>query len=51
MTSYIYDNAPTGDLNHAQLAYAAAFVLLLVVLALNLIVDIFARRSRELRWS
>jgi phosphate transport system permease protein len=51
MTSFIYDNAPTGDLNHAQLAYAAAFVLLVVVLALNLIVDIFARRSRELRWS
>jgi phosphate transport system permease protein len=51
MTSYIYDNAPTGDLNHPQLAYAAAFVLLLIVLALNLIVDIFARRSRELRWS
>jgi phosphate transport system permease protein len=51
MTSYIYDNAPTGDLNHPQLAYAAAFVLLLIVLALNLIVDIFARRARELRWS
>jgi hypothetical protein len=26
-------------------------VLLLIVLALNLFVDIFARRSRELRWS
>jgi phosphate transport system permease protein len=51
MTSYIFDNAPTGDLNHAQLAYAAAFVLILIVLALNVIVDIFARRSRELRWS
>jgi phosphate transport system permease protein len=51
LTSFVFDNAPTGDLNHAQLAYAAAFLLLLIVLALNLIVDVFARRSRELRWS
>jgi phosphate transport system permease protein len=51
LTSYIFDNAPTGDLNHPQLAYAAAFVLLLIVLGINLIVDVFSRRSRELRWS
>jgi phosphate transport system permease protein len=51
LTSYVFDNAPTGDLNHPQLAYAAAFLLLLIVLVLNLIADIFGRRARELRWS
>lgn len=51
LTSYIFDNAPTGDLNQPQKAYAAAFVLLVIILLLNVIVDVFARRSRELRWS
>jgi phosphate transport system permease protein len=51
LTSYIFDNAPTGDLNQPNKAYAAAFTLLLIVLALNLIVDVFGRRARELRWS
>jgi phosphate transport system permease protein len=51
LTSYIFDNAPTGDLNQPNKAYAAAFVLLLIILALNVIVDVFGRRSRELRWS
>lgn len=51
LTSFVYDNAPTGDLNQPQKAYAAAFLLLLLVLALNLIVDISGRRSRNLRWS
>jgi phosphate transport system permease protein len=51
LTSFIWDNAPTGDLNHPQKAYAAAIVLMLLVLVLNLVVDIFGRRSRELRWS
>jgi phosphate transport system permease protein len=51
LTSYIFDNAPTGDLNKPQLAWAAAFVLMVIVLILNLISDIFSRRARELRWS
>jgi phosphate transport system permease protein len=51
LTSFVFDNAPTGDLNHTQLAWAAAFVLMLIVLTLNLIVDVFSRRSRELKWS
>jgi phosphate transport system permease protein len=51
LTSYVFDNAPTGDLNHTQLAWAAAFVLMAIVLLLNLIVDVFSRRSREMRWS
>ncbi len=51
LTSYIFDNAPTGDYNQPGKAYAAAFVLIMIVLALNLLVDIYGRRSRELRWS
>jgi phosphate transport system permease protein len=51
LTSFVYDNAPTGDLNQPQKAYAAAFLLLLIVLAVNLVVDRFGRQSRELRWS
>jgi phosphate transport system permease protein len=50
LTSYIYDNAPTGDLNQPNKAYAAAFVLLVIVLALNVGVDVFSRRARRLRW-
>ncbi|MGP0052803.1 MAG: PstA family ABC transporter permease [Solirubrobacteraceae bacterium] len=51
LTSYIFDNAPTGDLNQPNKAYAATFVLLAIVLALNVIVDVFGRRAKELRWS
>ena len=51
LTSFVYDNAPTGDLNQPQKAYAAAFVLLLLVLMVNLVVDVYGRRTRELRWN
>lgn len=51
LTSYVYDNAPTGDLNHPAQAFAAAVVLLVMVLILNLFVDVFARKSRDLKWS
>ena len=51
LTSYVFDNAPTGDLNQPNKAYAAAFVLLVIILILNLLVDVFGRRSRELRWT
>jgi phosphate transport system permease protein len=50
LTSYIYDNAPTGELNQPNKAYAAAFVLLVIVLTLNVVVDLSGRRSRERRW-
>ena len=51
LSNYIYDNAPTGDYNQPNKAYAAAFVLLIGVLALNLVVERAGRRGRELRWS
>jgi phosphate transport system permease protein len=52
LTGYIYYNAPTGDGNQPSKAYAAAFVLMLMVLALNLGVDFVVKRSqRAVRWS
>jgi phosphate transport system permease protein len=47
LTNYIYDASPTGNLNQPQKAYAAAFVLLLMVLGLNAAVDVVHRRSRK----
>jgi phosphate transport system permease protein len=43
LTSYIYDNSPAGEAGAPQKAYAAAFVLLLFVLALNLLVERIGR--------
>jgi phosphate transport system permease protein len=51
LTSYIFDNAPTGDGNQPDKAYAAAFVLLIIVLVLNVGVDIFTRKAKERRWN
>jgi phosphate transport system permease protein len=51
LTSYVYDNAPTGELNHPQQAFAGAVVLIGLVLIVNLIVEVFARKSRDLKWS
>jgi phosphate transport system permease protein len=51
LTSYVFDNAPTGELNQPNKAYAAAFVLLMIVLALNAGVEVFTRRAKELRWT
>jgi phosphate transport system permease protein len=39
LTSFVYDNSPAGEGAAPQKAYAAAFVLLLLVLALNLLVE------------
>jgi phosphate transport system permease protein len=47
LTSYVYNNSPAGEGNASQKAYAAAFVLLLVVLALNFAVDVIARRGAK----
>jgi phosphate transport system permease protein len=51
LTSYIYNNAPSGELNQPQKAYAATFVLLVIVLALNIFVELAGRRARRMRWS
>jgi phosphate transport system permease protein len=47
LTSYVYANAPTGALNNEQKAYAAAFVLMIIVLLLNVAVDVVHRRARK----
>ena len=51
LTSYIFDNAPTGDLNQTNKAFAAAVVLLVMVLIINVFVDVFGRKARELKWT
>jgi phosphate transport system permease protein len=43
LTSYVYDNSPAGEGNAPEKAYAAAFVLLLFILALNGIVGLVSR--------
>jgi phosphate transport system permease protein len=47
LTNFVYEASPTGNLNQPQKAYAAAFVLLLMVLALNAAADIIHRRARK----
>lgn len=50
LTSFVYQNAPTGEANQPTKAYAAGFVLLSMVLVLNAIVDVAVRRGRRLGW-
>jgi phosphate transport system permease protein len=45
LTSYIYENSPAGEGAAPQKAYAAAFVLMLFVFALNLTVERISRSS------
>jgi phosphate transport system permease protein len=47
LTNFVYEASPTGNLNQPQKAYAAAFVLLLMVLGLNAAVDVVHRRARK----
>ena len=47
LTSYVYGNSPAGEGAAPQKAYAAAFVLMVFVLALNLIVDRIGRRQAD----
>ncbi len=43
LTAYVYQNSPAGEGDAPQKAYAAAFVLLMLVLALNLVVTRLSR--------
>ncbi|HEX4436125.1 MAG TPA: ABC transporter permease subunit [Solirubrobacteraceae bacterium] len=47
LTSFIYDNSPAGESAAPQKAYAAAFVLLVLVFALNLLVDRIGRSQAD----
>ena len=44
LTSYVYNNSPAGEGNSPQQAYAAAFVLLMIVIGMNFVVDMLSRR-------
>ena len=50
LTTYVYNNSPAGEGGAPQKAYAAAFVLLLLVIFLNFAVDLIARR-KEPTWT
>ncbi len=47
LTTYVFNNSPAGEGGAPQKAYAAAFVLLVFVLALNLLVDRIGRSHAE----
>lgn len=45
LTSYVYVNSPAGEGSAPEKAYAAAFVLLLIAVGLNMLVSRFARQA------
>jgi phosphate transport system permease protein len=47
LTSYVYQNSPAGEGNAPEKAYAAAFVLLLIIILLNLIVNRIAKKGQK----
>jgi phosphate transport system permease protein len=47
LTTFVYANAPTGEANQPEKAFAAGFVLLSMVLVLNFAVDVAVRRGRK----
>jgi phosphate transport system permease protein len=47
LTSYVYGNSPAGEGAAPQKAYAAAFVLMVFVLGLNLLVDRIGRSQAD----
>jgi phosphate transport system permease protein len=50
LTTYVYANSPSGEGGAPQKAYAAAFLLLVLILFLNGVVDRIARGSEQLGW-
>jgi phosphate transport system permease protein len=51
LTSYVYNNSPAGEGQAPQKAYAAAFVLLVIVVILNFAVDLFSGRRKSAGWT
>lgn len=47
LTSYVFENSPAGEGGAPEKAYAAAFVLLVLILTLNLFVGILGRRDKS----
>lgn len=50
LTSYVYNNSPAGEGLAPQKAYAAAFVLLLIVILLNFVVDLIGGKRERVGW-
>jgi phosphate transport system permease protein len=50
LTSYVYNNSPAGEGNAPQKAYAAAFVLLMLVVFLNFVVDLVTSKRGGPAW-
>jgi phosphate transport system permease protein len=50
LTSYVFNNSPAGEGNSHEKAYAAAFVLLMIVLALNALVTFLTGERQERIW-
>jgi phosphate transport system permease protein len=51
LTSYVYNNSPAGEGNAPQKAYAAAFVLLMIVVFLNFAVDLVTKKRGGPAWT
>ncbi len=47
LTSFVYANSPAGEGNSPTKAYAAAFVLLMIVILMNFVVDLFSRQRSD----
>ncbi|HEY7121162.1 MAG TPA: ABC transporter permease subunit [Solirubrobacterales bacterium] len=47
LTSYVYNNSPAGEGNAPEKAYAAAFVLLVIVILMNFFVDLISRQGSD----
>jgi phosphate transport system permease protein len=50
LTTYVFNNSPAGEGAAPQKAYAAAFVLLVIVVLLNLAVGRIGGRERRVAW-
>ncbi len=50
LTSYVYQNSPAGEGNAPEKAYAASFVLLMIVVVLNLGVNLITRKGKQ-KWA
>src|SRR5262249_10480702 len=52
LTTYVYNNSPAGEGGSPEKAYPAAFVLLMIVLALNFCIDLITRgRGKASGWT
>jgi phosphate transport system permease protein len=47
LTGYVYVNSPVGEGNAEGPAYAAAFILLIVVILMNFVVDLISRKRSD----